>query len=86
MADYMPTREEREQLRIFQPARLVVGGCPDCGRLIVIHNDHEVWPPSLCECGWAGATVDLVMRCRFESEHWREDLPAGSRLKMRTGF
>lgn len=44
---------------ILQPERVIVGNCPACGRLLVIPNNHEVWPPARCQCGWVDGTSGL---------------------------
>lgn len=58
-----------EDQRVYQPARLIVGWCPECGRLVVIHNDHEVWPLAKCDCGWVSGTGGLVDQARFERDY-----------------
>ena len=49
-----------------QPARVVVGHCPECHEVIVIFNNYEVWPPAVCKCGWGGATTSIEHYARFE--------------------
>lgn len=56
----------RGEGRTFQPARVIVGTCPECGRLLVILNDHEVWPPARCTCGWVDGTSGLENKIRME--------------------
>lgn len=45
--------------RVYQPDRVIVGHCPHCGRVVVVHNDHEVWPYINCECGQAYSTTEI---------------------------
>lgn len=61
------TKSERESMRIYTPRRAVYGWCPECGTLLVIHNDYEVWPLAICSCGWADGTTALVDHTRIES-------------------
>lgn len=51
-----------------QPERVVAGNCPDCGRVCVVFNNHEVWPLVVCCCGWTGATTDVRRHTRLERE------------------
>lgn len=51
---------------ILQPQRVVVGNCPECGRLFVIPNNHETWPPARCSCGWVDGLDGLIHRHRQE--------------------
>lgn len=50
-----------------QPARVIVGHCPDCKRVVVVFNNHEVWPLVVCHgCGWHGATTAILHHTRLE--------------------
>jgi len=40
--------------------RVWIGFCPQCGRLHVIENSGECWPPAECKCGWLGGLPELV--------------------------
>jgi hypothetical protein len=51
---------------VHQPERAIVGHCPACLRVVMIENNHEVWPPIRCECGWHGDTTELRNKRRFE--------------------
>lgn len=62
------TTADREARRIYQPERVLVGACPACGRLLVIHNDHEVWPWITCACGWEGDTFSVESGTRYDRQ------------------
>lgn len=36
--------------------------------MCVILNNHEVWPPAVCKCGWGGATTQLLNHTRFAAD------------------
>jgi len=55
-----------ERDNIHQPARVIVGHCPECLRVVVIENNHEAWPAVQCQCGWGGATTQLRNKRRHE--------------------
>ncbi len=55
-----------EQERISQPARVIVGHCPDCRNVLVVANEYEVWPWVRCSCGWGGDTQAIENRARYE--------------------
>lgn len=42
-----------------QPTRVLVGHCPECGRVCVVENDYRSWPLVHCACGWTGATTGV---------------------------
>lgn len=52
--------------RVYQPARVIVGNCPNCGRVVCVHNDHEVWAYVDCECGAKYPTTLIVNPTRVE--------------------
>lgn len=52
----------------YQPARVIVGHCPECKNTVVIFNDYETWPLVRCKCGWSGATTDIDNHIRLERE------------------
>ena len=51
---------------IRQPARVIVGHCPECRAVLVIENNYEVWPYVECSCGWHGDTQAVDNRARYE--------------------
>lgn len=51
---------------IRQPARVIVGHCPDCAAVLVVENNYEVWPLVRCRCGWGGDTHAISNRTRYE--------------------
>lgn len=51
----------------LQSERVIVGHCPECARVAVVLNSHEVWPVVRCACGWAGATTELDHKVRMEN-------------------
>lgn len=51
-----------------QPARVIAGNCPECGRLCVLFNNHEVWSLFRCSCGWVGATGEVVDYVRRDAK------------------
>ena len=60
---------------IRQPERVIVGTCPSCVRVLVVENNHEVWPYVECACGWGGATTDIANKRRFQ--HGLDDVITG---------
>jgi endogenous inhibitor of DNA gyrase (YacG/DUF329 family) len=57
---------------VHQPERVIVGNCPDCGRVIVVLNNREVWPFIECECGARLQTTDIVQSHRVErTQGWQ---------------
>lgn len=50
----------------LQPDRVLVGNCPQCGRVCVILNNHGSWPLVHCTCDWTDATTALANRARRE--------------------
>lgn len=42
-----------------QPERVLVGHCPECGRVVVVENHHESWPLVTCACGWRDGTTAI---------------------------
>lgn len=58
----MPTDEPTHQ-----PRRVIAGHCPKCLQVVVIFNNHEVWPLVHCKCGWAGATTAIHNHTRLET-------------------
>lgn len=46
--------------------RVVVGHCPDCGRVVVVFNNLESWPLAVCSCGWHGAMTEIHNATRYE--------------------
>lgn len=57
--------DERDKTR--QPARVLVGHCPECRDALVVENNYEVWPLVYCRCGWVGPTTDVENRARYEN-------------------
>ena len=54
--------------RITQPARVIVGHCPECRKVLVVANDYEVWPLVRCACEWAGGADEIANRARYERQ------------------
>lgn len=52
----------------YQPARVIAGHCPECKRVVVVFNNHEVWALVKCDCGWAGATTQILNHTRLERD------------------
>lgn len=50
---------------VRQPARVIVGHCPDCSQVLVVENNFEGWPWIECRCGWGGDTQEVANRVRF---------------------
>lgn len=59
------TPEFRESERNYSAARVLIGNCPQCERVLVVLNDGESWPLVYCPCGWCDATTALS-GMRFE--------------------
>ena len=57
-----------EEEKTRQPERVIVGHCPDCLRVIIVENNHEMWPVVHCFCGWSGGTSAVINRRRYERE------------------
>lgn len=53
---------------VRQPARVIVGHCSACWRVLVVENEYEVWPYVVCECGWHGGTDEIANRIRYERD------------------
>lgn len=51
---------------------MVAGHCPSCKRVVVVFNNHGVWPPVVCACGWIGGTAAIAHHVRYENggAHW----------------
>lgn len=49
----------QEANAVHSADRVLAGHCPRCGRVLIILNNHEVWPYVQCTCDWAGATTDF---------------------------
>lgn len=47
---------------------VIAGQCPECKRVVVVFNSHEVWPLVRCSCGWAGGTTDIDNHTRLERD------------------
>lgn len=53
----------------YQAARVIVGHCPECMRVVVVFNNFESWPLVTCTCGWQGQTTDVRNRVRAERDN-----------------
>jgi endogenous inhibitor of DNA gyrase (YacG/DUF329 family) len=59
-----------EAKKTEQPARILVGHCPQCGDPVLIQNNFEMWPLVYCRCGFVGDTWSIVNRVRIEN-YWQ---------------
>ena len=64
----MTSSRDGEAAVVQQPARAIVGHCPECQDVIVVINNYEVWPYITCRCGWKGPTTGVAHRTRYERE------------------
>lgn len=53
-------------MAIEQPARVIIGHCPECGKVLIVTNNYEVWPLVECHCGWISDTQAIKNRARYE--------------------
>ena len=53
-----------------QPARVLVGHCPECQRVVLVENNRETWPLVECKCGWRGGTSAVARGVRVEEGQW----------------
>jgi hypothetical protein len=52
--------------RIHQPERAEVGYCPYCDRVVLVENNHEMWPMIHCACGQSFPIDGLARSVRLE--------------------
>lgn len=63
-----PLQPRPKSDEVYQPARVIVGHCPECKEVIVILNNYGVWPYVVCKCGWTGDTLAIENRVRYERQ------------------
>ena len=64
--DEQVVAEHHPNANTYTAERVLVGNCPECGRVCVVFNDRETWPVVACPCGWRADTLSLDNRHRIE--------------------
>jgi hypothetical protein len=59
------------------PARVLVGNCPACLRVIVIENNYEAWPLASCSCGWLDGTSAVLYGRVYQRDARPIDVSSG---------